>query len=90
MTRAELIDIVAGKVLDVRKQDIANVVAEVFDSMGKALSRHDRIEIRGFGIFTPVFRKGRVARNPQTGAPAEVPERWAVKFSTSSTLKKEM
>src|SRR5712671_811853 len=43
-------------------------VETVFESMKKALSTGDRIELRGFGVFNVRPRKTGIGRNPRTGA----------------------
>ena len=50
------------------------------------------VELRGFGTFEPVVRKGKAGRrNPKTGEPVEKKkDRVTVKFKVSKTLEKEM
>ncbi len=48
-------------------------VETVFDTMKKALSEGDRIELRGFGIFNVRPRKTGIGRNPRTGAEVAIP-----------------
>ena len=43
-------------------------VETVFESMKRALSNGERIELRGFGIFNVRPRKTGIGRNPRTGA----------------------
>jgi integration host factor subunit beta len=43
------------------------IVDKVFSTMVKGLVAGDRIEIRGFGVFTIRDYEGYVARNPKTG-----------------------
>jgi len=48
-------------------------VETVFESMKKALANSDRIELRGFGVFTVRPRKTGIGRNPRTGAEVSIP-----------------
>ena len=48
-------------------------VETVFESMKKALSTGDRIELRGFGVFNVRPRKTGIGRNPRTGAEVSIP-----------------
>jgi DNA-binding protein HU-beta len=50
-------------------------VETVFESMKKALSTGDRIELRGFGVFNVRPRKTGIGRNPRTGAEVSIPPR---------------
>jgi len=43
-------------------------VETVFESMKRSLSKGDRIELRGFGVFNVRPRKTGIGRNPRTGA----------------------
>jgi len=45
-------------------------VETVFESMKRALSHGERIELRGFGIFNVRPRKTGIGRNPRTGGKA--------------------
>jgi len=57
----------------ITKTKAEQAVEIVFDSMKKALSRGDRIELRGFGVFNVRPRKTGIGRNPRTGAEVNIP-----------------
>lgn len=71
MTRSELIAELAAANPHLRSQDVELIVSTVFAEIAEALSRGDRVELRGFGAFTIKHREARSGRNPRTGA--EVP-----------------
>src|SRR5205823_12618719 len=48
-------------------------VETVFESMKRSLSKGDRIELRGFGVFNVRPRKTGIGRNPRTGAEVSIP-----------------
>jgi len=86
MTRAELIDEMAALGPLSHKQ--ADVVVEtILDSMKAAISQGDRIEIRGFGVFSLRLRRPRRARNPRTGEPLVSSARHAAHFKPGKELK---
>src|SRR6478609_2940636 len=72
MLRSELIERVAELHPHLRYSDVERVVETIFTSIGEALARGGRIEIRGFGSFTIKHREARTGRNPRTGATVEV------------------
>jgi integration host factor subunit beta len=72
MVRSELIERVAELHPHLRYSDVERVVETIFMSIGEALARGGRIEIRGFGSFTIKHREARTGRNPRTGATVEV------------------
>ena len=62
-------------------------VETVFESMKKALSGGDRIELRGFGVFNVRPRKTGIGRNPRTGAEVNIPPGKAVRFKPGKELQ---
>jgi len=66
MNKAELISNVAEKT-DLTKKDSEKAVMAVFDTIGEALSRGDKVQLVGFGTFEIRERAARKGRNPQTG-----------------------
>jgi integration host factor subunit beta len=46
----------------------------------------DKVEIRGFGSFHTRQRRGRIGRNPKTGARVEVPPKRIPFFKSSKQL----
>ena len=62
-------------------------VETVFETMKKALSHGDRIELRGFGVFNVRPRKTGIGRNPRTGAEVSIPPGKAVRFKPGKELQ---
>ena len=62
-------------------------VESVFEGMKKALANGDRIELRGFGVFTVRPRKTGIGRNPRTGAEVSIPPGKAVRFKPGKELQ---
>ena len=62
-------------------------VETVFEGMKKALERGERIELRGFGVFSVKPRKTGVGRNPRTGAEVSIPPGKAVRFKPGKELQ---
>ena len=49
------------------KKDLEKVVSVILNEIKQALKRGDRVELRGFGIFSTNIQKARISRNPKTG-----------------------
>ena len=88
--------------LDVIKLDIINRVADktgvpkmkaeqaveaLFHSMKEALTRGERIELRGFGVFVVKPRKRGVGRNPRTGEEVAIPSGKTIRFKPGKDLQ---
>ena len=86
MTKADLVDKVTA-LGDLTRRDGEVIVDTLFDSVIGALKSGDKIEIRGFGSFRTRQRRGRVGRNPKTGAKVEVPAKKIPFFKPSKELK---
>jgi len=71
----------------VTKTKAEMAVETVFESMKKALAKGDRIELRGFGVFTVRPRKTGIGRNPRTGAEVIIPPGKAVRFKPGKELQ---
>ena len=78
-------EVVAKTGITKTKAELA--VETVFDAMKKALSASDRIELRGFGVFSVRPRKTGIGRNPRTGAEVSIPPGKAVRFKPGKELQ---
>jgi integration host factor subunit beta len=88
MTKSDLVQIAAEQIgPGVTKKDCALVVDAFLNAVKDALAEHKNIEIRGFGTFKVRERKSRLARNPRTGDPVEVPPRAVPVFKPSKDLR---
>ena len=85
-TKAELISSVA-EAADVSKSDAEAVIGALFDTIVSVAKSGDKVTWPGFGSFSTGHRNARTGRNPQTGAPVDIPASTVMKFSASSTLK---
>lgn len=62
-------------------------VEEILKGMKKALANGDRIELRGFGVFTVKPRKTGIGRNPRTGTEVDIEPGRAVRFKPGKDLQ---
>jgi integration host factor subunit beta len=91
MTKADLVQQAADTIgPSVTKKDCAVVVDAFLNAIKDALTEHKNIEIRGFGTFKVRERKSRLARNPRTGDPVEVPPRAVPVFKPSKDLRAQV
>ena len=60
------------------------------EEIAEALARGDRVELRGFGAFSTKHRKARQGRNPRTGAPVDVPEKFVPFFKAGKGLRERL
>lgn len=87
MTRSDLVQKLAEKNPHLMQKDVERIVNTIFDEITKALSRGDRVELRGFGAFSIKKRESRQGRNPRTGETVNVAEKIVPFFKTGKQLR---
>ena len=86
LTKADLIEEVL-RITELPRKESETIVETIFDSIIESLQKGQKIEIRGFGSFRTRERRGRIGRNPKTGAKVEVPAKKIPFFKPSKELK---
>ena len=86
MTKADIVDVIASAT-GLTKVETEAVVDGFITTVIGAMRDGRNIEIRGFGSFKVKKRKGRVARNPRTGAQVKVDEHFVPTFKVSKEMK---
>ena len=87
MIRSELIQKIADENPHLYQRDVERIVNTIFDEVTSAMSRGDRVELRGFGAFSVKQRNARVGRNPRTGETVSVKEKHVPFFKTGKLLR---
>lgn len=86
MIKLDIINRVAEKT-GVPKMKAEQAVDALFHSMKGALTRGERIELRGFGVFVVKPRKRGVGRNPRTGEEVAIPSGKTIRFKPGKDLQ---
>jgi len=84
--KLDIINRVAEKT-GVPKMKAEQAVDALFHSMKGALTRGERIELRGFGVFVVKPRKRGVGRNPRTGEEVAIPSGKTIRFKPGKDLQ---
>src|ERR1051326_8534879 len=84
--KLDIINRVADKT-GVPKMKAEQAVEALFHSMKEALTRGERIELRGFGVFVVKPRKRGVGRNPRTGEEVAIPSGKTIRFKPGKDLQ---
>ena len=72
------------------KKDLEKVVSIILNEIKLALKRGDRVELRGFGIFSSNIQKARISRNPKTGEKVNTPEKKTIHFKMAKEMFKKL
>ena len=86
MNKRELINEVAAAA-DVTKRDAEAVISSIISAITEAVSRGDRIEVKGLMTVRVTDRPARTGRNPFNGKAVEIPARRAVTIKPAAALK---
>ena len=87
MIKQDIVDNVANAT-GLTKVEVEAVLNESFGEIIRALINNEKIELRGFGTFSAKHRLPKKARNPKTGDPIFLPERYVPVFKPSKLMKK--
>ena len=72
------------------KKDLEKFTDIVLKEIIQTLKRGERVELRGFGIFSSKVQKARISRNPKTGEKVNTNEKKTINFKMSKDLFKKI
>lgn len=90
MIKSQLVQRIAATNPHLYQRDVAKVVDAVLDQIVSALAKGNRVEIRGFGVFSVKRRKARSGRNPKTGTPISVDQTTVPAFRTGKEMRERL
>ena len=72
------------------KKDLDKFTNIILSEIKNTLKRGERVELRGFGIFSTHIQKSRISRNPKTGEKVNTPEKKTIHFKMAKELFKKL
>ena len=72
------------------KKDLEKLTDIILNEIKLTLKRGERVELRGFGIFSTKIQKARISRNPKTGEKINTPEKKTIHFKMAKELFKKL
>ncbi len=90
MIKSELVQLIAERNPHLYQRDVEHVVNAILDEIVDALSKGDRVELRGFGAFSVKNRPARTGRNPRTGETVIVEEKHVPFFKTGKDMRERL
>ena len=70
------------------KKDLEKFTNIILKEIKLTLKRGERVELRGFGVFSTKIQKARISRNPKTNKKVDTPEKKTIHFKMSKDLFK--
>ena len=86
MNRSELVQHVAEQT-GLNRTTADQAVDAFVEAVMTATKKGDKVQLFGFGTFTPTARAARMGRNPQTGEPVKIAASKGVRFAPASVFK---
>ena len=68
------------------KKDLEKFTNIILNEIKRSLKRGDRVELRGFGVFSTNTQKASIRRNPKTGEKVNVPEKKTIHFKMAKEM----
>ncbi len=90
IVKSKLLKQISNNYPNFLKKDLEKFTNIILDEIKRALRRGDRVELRGFGIFSTNTQKARISRNPKTGEKVNTPEKKTIHFKMSKDLFKKL
>jgi DNA-binding protein HU-beta len=86
MTKSELVRVLAED-FELPRRQVNDLVEGLLEKITEVLKSGDKVALTPFGQFRIRDRAARIARNPQTGEPVNVPAKRVLRFTAGRTLK---
>jgi integration host factor subunit beta len=90
MLKSELAQRIASQNRHLLHRDVAKSVNAVLGEITVALKRGERVELRGFGVFSVNHRSAHTGRNPKTGAHVAVGKQSVPFFKTAKEVRRRL
>ena len=87
MNKSDIIIKITNLNSSIYQKDATKIVNVFFNTIAKALSKEERVELRGFGVFDVKKREARIARNPKNGDAVAVPAKNVPFFRMGKGMK---
>jgi integration host factor subunit beta len=87
MIKSELIKRIAAQNPHLYERDVEKIVNALLDEIVQAMRCGDRVELRGFGVFSAKLRGARQGRNPRTGVVVSVAKKAIPYFKTGKEMR---
>jgi len=72
------------------KKDLEKFLNIILSEIKQALYKGERVELRGFGVWSIHIQKARISRNPKTGEKIETPQKKTIHFKMGKELFKKL
>ena len=86
IVKSKLLKTISQNYPNFLKKDLEKFIDIILEEIKQTLKRAERVELRGFGVFSTNKQKARISRNPKTGEKVHTPEKKTIHFKMSKDL----
>ena len=90
IVKSKLLKQLAKNYTNFLKKDLEKFTNIILNEIKFALKRGDRVELRGFGVFSTNIQKARISRNPKTGEKVNTPQKKTIHFKMAKDMFKKL
>ena len=90
VVKSELLKQLSRNYPNFLKKDLEKFTNIILFEIKRALRKGERVELRGFGVFSTKVQKARLSRNPRSGEKVHTPEKKTIHFKMSKDLFKKL
>ena len=90
ITKSELVNQLSKTYPNLLKKDLEKFFDIFINEIKLALKNDERVELRGWGVFSTKNQKRKTSRNPKTGEKIIVDEKKSIGFKMSKDLFREI
>ena len=90
IVKSKLLEQLSNNYPNFLKKDLEKFTDIILREIKDTLKRGERVELRGFGIFSSKTQKARISRNPKTGEKINTPAKKTIHFKMSKEMFKKL
>ena len=90
ISKSELVRQLSKSYPNLLKKDLEKFFDIFVNEIKLALKNNERVELRGWGVFSAKNQKSKISRNPKTGEKVVVNEKKSISFKMSKDLFNEI
>ena len=90
IVKSELLKQLSKNYPNFLKKDLEKFTDIILKEIKETLIRGERVELRGFGVFSTNIQKASIRRNPRTGEKVHVTQKRTIKWKMSKDLFKKL
>ena len=90
IVKSKLLKQISNNYPNFLKKDLEKFIDIILNEIKHTLKRGERVELRGFGVFSTKLQKARISRNPKTGEKVNTPKKKTIHFKMAKDLFKKL